>query len=357
MPKTRTRTRTADLYRDEFASFGDFLDSVVAVGTKRFPQPDPRLEYASGPIGLGEAIPSAGGFLVPVEHAAELHERVYETGAILSRVTRWPATREKFRIPLVDESSRADGSRFGGVTMAFTEPGGTIPASKPKFAEREMNRRGLKGVVHVTSELLADVPTLEAVFMRLYGLEGSFVIENEIINGGGAVGPLGILNADCTIEVAKESGQVAATIVAENVVKMFARLWAPSKRRAVWLVNQDVVPQLYGLVWGTGTALVPLFRWGADGEPLLMGRPVIETEYNATLGTVGDVVLADLSEYLIGDPQRTTVAFSSDVKFVTDEGSFRVVMRVDGHPAWSSPTTPANGTATVSPFVTLATRA
>ena len=88
-----------------------------------------------------------------------------------------------------------------------------------------------------------------------------------------------------------------------------------------------------------------------------MGRPVIETEYNATLGTVGDLVLADLGEYLIGDPERTTVAFSADLKFVTDEGSFRVVMRVDGHPAWSSPTTPANGTATVSPFVTLATRA
>ena len=342
-------------YRDEFESIGEFLATIVTAG--RDLGTDVRLEYAAEATGAGEVIPSAGGFLVPVEHASELHERVYETGALLSRVTRWPATKEKFTIPLVDETSRADGSRFGGVTMAFTEPGGEITASKPKFAEREINRRALKGVVHVTNELMADVPTLEAVFMRLYGLEGAFVIENEIVNGGGAIGPLGILNSGAVISIAKESGQAAATIVAENVVKMFARLWAPSKRRAVWLVNSDVIPQLYTLTLASGTALVPLFKWGDNGEPLLMGRPVLETEYSATLGTVGDIILADLGEYLIGDPEETTIRFSADLKFVTDEGSFRVVMRVDGHPAWSSPTTPLNGTATVSPFISLATRA
>ena len=241
--------------------------------------------------------------------------------------------------------------------MAFTQPGDEISASKPKFAEREINRRALKGLVHFTNELMADAPTLEAVFMRLYGLEGSFVIEREIISGGGAIGPLGILNADCTIEVAKEGGQAAATIVAENIVNMFTRLWSASKRRAVWLVNQDVTPQLYTLTLGSGTSLVPLFRWGDNGDPLLMGRPVLEVEYCPTLGTVGDIILADLSEYLIADPESTTVKFSSHQKFVTDEGSFRVVMRVDGHPAWSSPTTPLNGADTVSPFITLATRA
>ena len=345
-----------NLYHKPFDSFGDFLFAVVEAGLASAGRADARLEYAAGAVGAGEVIPSAGGFLVPVEHAGELHERVYETGSIISRTTRWPATKEKFRIPLVDETSRADGSRFGGVTMAFTQPGGEITASKPKFAEREINRRALKGLVHVTSELLADVPTLGATFLRLYGLEGAFVIENEIVNGGGAIGPLGIVNADCTIEVAKEGGQAAATIVAENIVNMFARLWAPSKRRAVWLVNQDVAPQLYTLTLASGTALVPLFKWGEDGEPLLMGRPVLETEYSATLGTVGDIILADLSEYLIGDPEETTVKFSGHQKFVSDEGSFRVVMRVDGHPAWSSPTTPLNGTATVSPFVTLAER-
>ena len=352
-----TRTMTKDAYHDEFPDLDSFLVAVVAAGLERVVQPDPRLEHAAVATGLGGAIPSGGGFVVPVEHAAELHERVYATGALLRRVTRWPATKEKFRIPLVDENSRAEGSRFGGVTMAFVAPGETITASKPKFAEREMNKRALKGLVYVTSELLADAPTLAATFTRLYSLEGAFVIEREIINGGGAVGPLGLLNAGCTIEVAKESGQAAATLVAANVVNMFARLWSPSKARAVWLVNQDISPQLYALTLATGTAVVPLFRWSDAGEPLLMGRPVIEVEYCATLGTRGDIILADLSEYLLGDPERTDVAFSGDLKFTTDEGAFRVTLRVDGHPAWSSPTTPLNGAATVSPFVTLATRA
>ena len=193
--------------------------------------------------------------------------------------------------------------------------------------------------------------------MRLYGLEGSFVIENEIINGGGAIGPLGILNADCTVEVAKEGGQAAATIVAENAVNMYARLWSPSKRRAVWLVNQDVVPQLYGLVWGTGTSVVPLFRWGADGEPLLMGRPVLEVEYCATLGTVGDIIFANWKQYKTISKGGMQTARSMHVEFLTGQEVFRFTMRTDGKPKRKSKVTPFKGTLSLSPFVTLATRA
>ena len=115
-----------------------------------------------------------------------------------------------------------------------------------------------------------------------------------------------------------------------------------------------MAPQLYALSLGTGAA--PLFTWGPDG-PLFMGRPVLETEYNPTLGSKGDIILADLHEYFLADPEDMTVEISRDVRFVNDETAFRFRMRVDGLPAWDSPTTPLNGTATVSPFVSLAERA
>jgi HK97 family phage major capsid protein len=258
---------------------------------------------------------------------------------------------------MVDETSRANGSRHGGVVMSFTPEGEEITSSKPKFAMREMNRRKLAGLVWVSNEMLADFSILEATFSRLFGLEGAFVIENQIVNGGGAMGPLGIVNAGCTISVPKESGQAGATIVAGNIVNMFSRLWAPSKRRAVWLVNSDIAPQLYGLTWATGTATIPLFRWSDEGEPLLMGRPVIEVEYCPTLGSAGDIILADLAEYFIADPEEIDLKFSGDLGFLTDEAAFRVRMRIDGMPSWATPTTPLNGSATVSPFIALAARA
>lgn len=339
-------------YRETFESLGEFLAAVAAARAGGIEHSDRRLFAAA--TGSGESVPSDGGFLVQDEQADELHERLYNTGAILSRCTRWPATRLKFRIPLVDETNRADGSRFGGVTMNFVQPGDPIAASKPKFASRDMTRRKLAGVVHVTDELLADFPALEATFMRLYGLEGSFVVEREVVNGVGGDRPLGILNSGSLITIAKEIGQVANTIVVENVVAMYGRLWAASKRRAVWLVTPDAASQLYPLTLGTGAA--PLFTWGPEG-PFFMGLPVLETEYNPTLGAVGDIILADLGEYLIGDPEELTVDISRDVRFLNAETAFRIRMRVDGLPAWDTATTPLNGTATVSPFVTLAVRA
>jgi HK97 family phage major capsid protein len=89
-----------------------------------------------------------------------------------------------------------------------------------------------------------------------------------------------------------------------------------------------------------------------------MGRPVIPIEYAATLGTAGDIMLADLSQYVMIDKGAIQSATSIHVKFLYDETAFRFVYRVDGQPAWNAPLTPFKGGAgsTQSPFVVLATR-
>ncbi len=340
------------IYRETFESLGEYLAAVASARVNGIQNADRRLFAAA--TGSGASVPSDGGFLVQDEQADQLHERLYNTGELLRRVTRWPATRQKFRVPLVDETSRANGSRHGGVVMSWVAPGDTITASKPKFATRDLSRRKLSGLVYVSDEILADWPALEATFLRLYGLEGSFVVEREIVNGVGGDRPLGILNSGSLITIAKEVGQSAATINIENIVKMYGRLWAASKRRAVWLINPDVAPQLYQLSLGIGESA--LFVWTPDG-PRFMGLPVLETEYNPTLGAKGDLILADLGEYFVGDPEELTVDVSPDVRFVNDETALRIRMRIDGMPSWDSPTVPLNGSATVSPFVTLEARA
>ncbi len=88
----------------------------------------------------------------------------------------------------------------------------------------------------------------------------------------------------------------------------------------------------------------------------IKGRPVVETEFNATLGTIGDIVLADMGEYLFWEKGGIQSAMSIHVEFLTDQTVWRFVYRADGKPSIASPLTPANGTNTVSPFVALATR-
>jgi HK97 family phage major capsid protein len=87
-----------------------------------------------------------------------------------------------------------------------------------------------------------------------------------------------------------------------------------------------------------------------------MGRPVIPIEQCDTVGTRGDIILADMSQYLVADKGGVQSASSIHISFLLDETAFRFVYRVDGMPLWNAPLTPFLGANTLSPFVTLITR-
>ena len=154
---------------------------------------------------------------------------------------------------------------------------------------------------------------------------------------------------------------MAGTVVWENIVKMRARLWARGRENSVWFINQDVEPQLQTMAMPVGVGGVPVYlpATGAAGAPFdtLFGRPVVPIEQCSTVGTVGDIVLADLSQYILAEKGGIEAASSMHVRFLYAEQTFRFMMRTDGQPLWSTALTPANGTNTVSPFITLATRA
>ncbi len=70
------------------------------------------------------------------------------------------------------------------------------------------------------SDVLSFDQQLSAAMMNAI----TFDLDWAFINGTGAGMPQGILNAGSKITVAKESGQVADTIVFENIVNMWSRL-------------------------------------------------------------------------------------------------------------------------------------
>ena len=94
-----------------------------------------------------------------------------------------------------------------------------------------------------------------------------------------------------------------------------------------------------------------------DGKFSLCGRPLIVSDRCAALGTVGDVMLVDLSQYLIGLRQAATLDVDRSIGFKESEVWLRLNCRIDGQPLQASAITPRVGSATLSPFVTLATRA
>jgi hypothetical protein len=185
-------------------------------------------------------------------------------------------------------------------------------------------------------------------------LEIQFLVEDAVINGDGAGKPLGIMNSGAVVTQAQEGGQTSTFTVA-NAAKMYGRLWAPSMANAVWLMNQDVYQQVLQLSASNTLAFIEPGRIADAPRGMLLGRPIVPTEYNSSLGTLGDVVLADLSQYVLADKGGIQSASSIHVQFLTDQTCFRFVYRVDGQPLWNAVLTPYKGSNTTSPFVTLAT--
>lgn len=312
--------------------------------------------------GLGTQAGSAGGFLVDTDNNMSIMERVYNTGAILQRIdlTGISAGSNGMTFNAEDETSRANGSRRGGIRGYWLGEGGSYTASAPKFRQIELKLKKAGALVYATDEMLADSVALESYIMRNLPGELRFVVEDSTINGTGAGQPLGILNSGAVVEIAKDVGQAAATVTSTNIMRMWARRWVPGTDYT-WLINQDVTPQLHALSLDTGTAgqLVYMPPGGLSGLPYatLYGRPVIEVEYAQTLGTAGDIILASMGEYQAIDKGGVQSASSIHVNFTTGEQVFRFTYRFDGQPKWASALTPKNGTNTVSPFVTLAARA
>jgi HK97 family phage major capsid protein len=350
------------LERDRFPSFGAQLRAVMDAG--RGARIDPRLWNTNrAATGLSEGVPSDGGFLVQTDFAADLIKQVWQTGMLANRCRRIPISgnANSIKINGIDETSRATGSRWGGVRGYWTAEAGEKVASKPKFRQIQLSLNKLIGLCYGTDELLDDAGALEAVIRQAFVDEFAYLVDDAIINGSGAGQPLGVMNSGSVITESAETGQAAATVVYENIVKMWSRLFAKSRANAVWLISQDVEPQLHTMSLSVGTGGVPVYMpaGGASASPYstLFGRPVIPIEQCQTLGTAGDIILADLNGgYIMAEKGGMTSDMSIHVRFVYDESVFRFVMRLDGQPVLASPVTPANGGSTQSHFVTLETR-
>lgn len=345
-----------------FANLGEQMMAVIKAG-----QPggeiDPRLlKINAAATGASEGVPADGGFLVQTDFSSELLRDVYETGILAPKCRKIgiSANANSIKINGINESSRADGSRWGGVQGYWAAEAAQVTGTKPKFGQINLNLHKLMALYYATDELLQDVSAMDSILSQAFAEEIKFKLDDSIIRGDGAGKPLGILSAGCLVTVAKEAAQPADSVVAENVMKMWSRMIASSRANAVWLINQEIEPELFTMGIAVGAAGIPVYMPanGVSGQPYgtLFGRPVLPIEHCSALGDVGDIILADFSQYLLADKGAMQTASSIHVQFLTDETAFRVTYRVDGQPARASVITPFKGTNTLSSFVTLAAR-
>jgi len=309
---------------------------------------------------LSVTVPGDGGQLVPEEFRAELLMFGLEQSLVRSRARIIPMGSPSIRWPAIRDTSHAS-TVFGGVSGVWVSEGGTVSSStnQPSFSSVRLAVNKLTAYSEVTNELMQDSAiAIESLITSLYPQGISYFEDDAFINGTGVGQPMGYLNADAMVAVAKETSQAADTIMWENILNMFSRMMPSSLGNAIWVANIDTFPQLatMSLHVGTGGNGVWISN-GVEGPPVtILGRPVVFTEKAQTLGDAGDLTFIDLSQYLIGDRQAMTMSQSEHVLFATDQTAFRLIQRLDGRPWLISALTPRNSTNTVSPYVNLASR-
>lgn len=356
--------------RDEkggFSCISDFAQHVYKAdksgGRRLSPELDKWLKKAASATSLVEGEDQYGGYLIPPEFRNNLMIAVSQMNEIMPRCTQVPMKSTMIKIPYVNGFDESGGLVYGGIQWKWLDELATKTETRPKFGRVTLELKKVAGLAYTSDEILEDSPMSMENILRNGFRDGlNFTLNSVFIRGTGAGQPLGILNSPCLISVTKETGQAAATIVFENIVKMFSRLHDTSN--AVWLANQNCLPQLVAMSLSVGTGGVPVWlpANSASGKPhdTLMGRPLIWTKHCSTLGTVGDIILADWSQYLVGQKsgQGADGKFDTSIhlKFDADQTCFRFVFRVDGQPWWPSALTPPNSASTISPFIVVATR-
>lgn len=300
-----------------------------------------------------------GGYMVPPDFRRDIMVKVMGEDSLLAMTDQQTTQSNSITFPM-DETT--PWQTTGGIQVYWDAEAQQKQQSKPLIGQETVRLNKLIALVPVTDELLEDAPAMDGYLRRKVPDKMTAKLNNAIIAGTGVGQPKGIMTSGALVVVAAEGGQTADTVNFQNIVKMYSAMYAGALTNAVWLINQNTLPQLINMVF-VGGAATPVPVWlpqnSAAGQrwSTLFGRPVIPVQAMPTLGDSGDILLADMSQYLTvtkGQAIRTDV--SIHVFFDYDVTAFRFVMRVGGQPWFDAPIVPQRGSQNLGMFVALADR-
>ena len=301
-----------------------------------------------------EGVPSSGGFSVPEPLAAAWLDSSLESEIIRPRATVYSMESATRKAIGWDCKNQTGGTLFGGFSMQMLPETGTGTPQVGRLRVIELVAK--KGAIFcdISNELSEDGMGIDAQIDNAIKLSIGYGLDNLFINGVGASEPLGLRNSPAKITVAKENPQTADTILYQNLVNMYARMYPAGRQRAVWIANSGTLTQLMGLTIGTVSAYVPVMT-ESNGQFFIFGRPVLFNSHSPVLGDEDDIIFVDLSQYAVGLRRDLRIEKSTIPGWTSDLMSYRALIRFDGLCTWNTFITPKNGS-TMSCIVGLAER-
>lgn len=331
---------------DGFRNFGEFLHAV-ACNPNDMRLQEIRVQQAKDG--------TSGGYNIPDQFRAELLEVPAAPAIIRPRATVIPAGSppdSAITMPALDQrASQGTSFMHGGVQVFNSGEGDAITESTARFRQVRLEPKSLTAYVTASNKLVANWDAASATIPRL--MRGALVAkeDTDFLSGDGVNKALGILNTPAAININRATANQIGWADVRNMVSRVRTITGSP----VWIASQTTIPQLIQIADASSRVI-----WSQSASaglpPTLYGYPVMFHDRSPALGTKGDLVLTDLSAYLIKDGSGPIVAVSEHFRFQNDEVAFRLVANVDGQPWLNEPITLEGSTAnTVSPFIVLDT--
>lgn len=365
LPTGASVSVTENITRDPqggFRTFGEFAQSVrgAALSGRTGVAMDSRLvPLAAAPSTYaGEGAGVDGGLLVPPGFSQNIFTLSLGEDALLPLTDNMPIDGNNMMIPK-DETTPWGTN---GVRAYWQGEATAGTPTKPVLGAMDLRLKKLLALVPVSDELLSDSSALTSYLPMKVAMSIRWKANQAILFGLGNGTPLGALSGAAAVVQAKDSGQATLTLSALNLANMISRLPPGSYPKAVWIINNNVLPALFTLTLGNYPIYLPggaPLAGGIQGNPygLLLGRPIIVSQHASSFTSQGDVILADLSYYqAVTKAEGVQTATSMHLYFDADAMAFRTTFRMDGQPKIAAAISPANGSTTLSPFVQLAAR-
>jgi HK97 family phage major capsid protein len=340
------------------AGFKNLAEMLWAIKEQKSGRRDERLdllrEKREQTMGTG----SQGGFALPSQFSSDVRMAPNQGGIVRPRATVIPAgdpPDAELDFPSLDQTSGKNN--YGGVILSHSGEGITLTETDLALRQISMTPKEISAYLVTSNKLLRNW-SAGGVFITTMLRNACTSAEDwDFLRGTGINMSIGVINSPCAITYNRAA---AGNIDFPDVYGMLAKVKMGGS--PVWLASQTIIPELASMTDAGGHAV-----WlGSQGDALkgaagpmpstLMGLPLYFADRLPALGSKGDLVLADLSYYVVKDGSGPFVDLSEHIYFTSDKSVFRIVWNVDGKPWLTEPLQLEGATGTtVSPFVVLDT--
>ncbi|MBW2311771.1 MAG: phage major capsid protein [Deltaproteobacteria bacterium] len=270
---------------------------------------------------------SWAGYLAPTEFEREVFDSFIQQTTIFDRCRIIPMTAREIELPCWDSEDRE--SDIYGWSPTWSGEGSARSYQDAKVRLVSLHLHTLDLYSSASNELLR-ASNFETIIQPAMSKAIAFTLEEALVAGNGVAKPKGIKNANCAIKVGRAT---AGAISYEDLRGMVAKVIPGDDSGYIWLASPTAYENLLNIT-DPGSAGTLLFA--PDKGPIggMMGYPLFKSEFAATLGSEGDLMLVNPKYYVCGiqtNPGLIAFEASPHALFSQNKVAYRCeILGVDG---------------------------